>query len=136
MTVAGSSGHAPLDRGWSFGEATLVRAAGFTHLAVMAVGLLAPAQLFTPWGIPIGEPSTFLRFAVVAQGALGLSLLRAVRLPRREGRLLVETCGLVMLAFFAVLLADTMAQRLPGRAPILGVVDLLFGAALFRVARR
>jgi hypothetical protein len=124
------------ERGWSFGEATLMRAAGFTHLAMLVVGLLAPAQLFSPWGVPIGEPSTFLRFSVVAQGALGLSLLRAVRLSRREGRLLVETAALVMLAFFAVLLADTMAHRLPGRAPIVGVVDLLFGIALFRIARR
>lgn len=114
----------------------MIRAAGFTHLAVLVVGLLAPAQLFSPWGVPVSEPSTFLRFGVVAQGALGLSLVRAVRLPRREGRLMVETAALVMLAFFAVLLADAMAHRLPGRAPIVGVVDLLFGVALFRVARR
>jgi hypothetical protein len=133
LTAAVSGGD---DRRWSFGEATLIRAAGFTHLAMLLVGILAPSQLFSPWGIPIAEPGTFLRFAVVAQGALGLSLVRAVRLPRLQGRLMVETAALVMLAFFAVLLADTMANRLPGRAPIVGVVDLLFGIALFRVARR
>ena len=114
----------------------MIRAAAFTHLAVLVVGLLAPAQLFSPWGIPVTEPSTFLRFGVVAQGTLGLSLVRAVRMPRREGRLMVETAALVMLAFFAVLLADAMAQRLPGRAPLVGLVDLLFGVALFRIARR
>lgn len=121
---------------WSFGEATILRAAGFTHLALLVVGLVSPATIFAPWGIVPGEPATFYRIVVVVFGVLGLALVRAARRPHREGVLLVESAGLAMIAFFAVLLADAMAHRIVGRAPVVGVVDLLFGVSLFRIARR
>ena len=121
---------------WSFGEATILRAAGFTHLALLVFGLAAPATIFAPWGVPFGDQATFYRFGVVALGVLGLGVLRAARRPPPEGALLVETAGLAMLAFFFVLLADAMAHRIASRAPVAGVVDLAFGAALFRIGRR
>ncbi len=121
---------------WSFAEATILRAAGFTHLALLIAGLLSPAAIFGPWGVPIGEPATFYRITVVVLGTLGLALVRAARRSPREGALLVETAGLAMIAFFVVLLADAMAHRIASRAPIVGVVDLLFGSALFRIGRR
>ncbi len=122
--------------GWAFGEATVLRAAAFTHLALLAFGLVSPVTIFAPWGIALGEPATFFRFAIIAQGTLGFALLRAAKAPRRDGRLLVETAALVDLAFFFVLLADSWARKLPPRAPIAGVVDLVFGVMLFRMGRR
>lgn len=124
-----------IDR-WTFAEATVLRAAGFTHLALMGVGLISPATIFAPWGVPIEEPATFYRLAIVVLGTLGFALVRAARRPVREGVLLVETSGLCMIVFFVVLLADAMAHRIAGRAPIAGAVDLLFGTSLFRIARR
>ena len=124
------------ERGWSFAEATILRATAFIHLATLAFGLLAPKALFGAWGLPFQEPATFLRFAVVAIGALGLALLRAVRLPRAEGRLLVETVALIKLALVAVIVADTFAGRLPPQAPIAATLDFVLGIALFRAARR
>src|SRR5262249_22170065 len=124
------------DTRWSFAEATVLRAAGFTHLVLLAFGLLSPRTIFAPWGVPYDEPATFYRFSIVVLGAFGLALVRAARRPVREGVLLVETAGLAMIAFFVVLLADGMAHRIAPRAPFAGVVDLVFGAALFRIGRR
>jgi hypothetical protein len=124
------------DARWTFAEATVLRATGFTHLVMLAVGLLSPRAIFAPWGVPIDEPATFYRFALVVLGTLGLALVRAARRPVREGVLLVETAGLAMIAFFVVLLADGMAHRIASRAAFAGVVDLVFGAALFRIGRR
>lgn len=121
---------------WSFAEGTLLRATGFIQLMVMLMGLFTPAQLFSAWGLPHGEPATFLRFMVVSYGALGLALLRAVRLPRAEGRLLVETVALVKLAFVSVVLADILARKLPNQAGMAVILDMVFGIALFRAARR
>ena len=121
---------------WTMAEATLIRAAGFLHLALLACGLLAPAMIFAPWGLPFQEPATFVRFMVVAYGALGLGLLRSLARTRPEGRLLVETTALVKLGVVAVVLADTLAHKLPSRAPIVALIDLVFGVALFRAARR
>src|SRR5579859_8081917 len=124
------------DARWTFAEATVLRAAGFTHLVLLVVGLLTPRTLFAPWGVPFEEPATFYRLSIVVLGTLGLALVRAARRPAREGVLLVETAGLCMIAFFVVLLADGMAHRIAPRAPFAGVVDLVFGAALFRIGRR
>ena len=121
---------------WGFAEATILRAAGFTHLALLFVGLLSPRTIFAPWGLPLEEPATFYRVSIVVLGVLGLALVRAARRPVREGVLLVESAGLAMIAFFVVLVADAMAHRIAGRAPIVGVVDLLFGTAIFRIGRR
>ncbi len=121
---------------WSFAEATLLRATGFIQLMIMLMGLFTPAQLFSAWGLPHGEPATFLRFTVLTYGALGLALLRAVRLPRAEGRLLVETVGLVKLGFVMVVIADILARKLPNQAGIAVILDVIFGVALFRAARR
>lgn len=126
---------APAER-WSFGEATILRSVALTHLLLLVAGLLAPAAIFAPWGLPFEEPATFYRFAIVAIGALGFALLRAARLPPSEGRLLVETVALVKLAFVAVVVADTLAHRLPNRAPVAASIDLVFGAILYRLARR
>ncbi len=124
------------ERGWSFGDATMVRATGIVHVLVMSAGLIAPASLFGAWGLPHEEPATFLRFALVAYGALGIALLRASRVGRVEGRLLVETVALIKIAFVLVILADILARKLPGRAWIAVILDLLFGFALYRAARR
>lgn len=114
----------------------MLRAAGFTHLALLGFGLLSPRTIFAPWGVPFDEPATFYRVTLVVLGTFGLALLRVARRPVREGALLVETAGLAMIAFFVVLLADAMAHRIAPRAPLAGVVDLVFGAALFRIGRR
>ena len=112
-----------------------MRAAGLTHVALMFFGLVAPLALFGPWGLPT-TPPTFYRIAIVVLGTLGVALVRAAGKSVAEGRLLVETCGLAMLAFFCVLLADATTHVIPGLAPLAGAVDLVFGTALFRIARR
>lgn len=121
---------------WSFPEATLIRSAGLIQLMMMALGIAMPARLFSAWGLPHEEPATFLRFMVVAYGALGLALLRAVRLPRAEGRLVVETAALVKIAFVAVVIADILARKLPSGAAVAVVLDMILGVAMFRAARR
>jgi hypothetical protein len=121
---------------WSPAEATLLRATGFIHLMLMLMGLFTPAQLFSAWGLPHAEPATFLRFMVVVYGALGLALLRAVRVSRDEGRLLVETIALVKLAFVSVVIADILARKLPNQAGMAVILDVIFGVALFRASRR
>jgi hypothetical protein len=121
---------------WSFAEATLLRATGFVHLAIMAIGLAAPASLFGAWALPFEEPATFLRFVLVAYGALGLGLVRAAQRPTAEGALLVETTALVKLAFVSVIVFDILGKRLPPRAAIASALDVIFGVALYRAARR
>ncbi|MGZ3417376.1 MAG: hypothetical protein ACXWUG_09270 [Polyangiales bacterium] len=121
---------------WSFGEATVLRATGLMHLGVMAMGLITPAALLGAWSLPFGEPATFTRAFLLVYGALGLALVRAVRLPREQGWLLVETVGLAKLAFFAVIVADIMARKLPNRAAIAVILDVIFGIALYRAGRR
>jgi hypothetical protein len=121
---------------WSFGEATVLRATGFIHLAIFALGLLTPASFLGAWNLPYGEPATFTRAFLLAYGALGLALIRAARVPREQGALLVETIALVKLAFFAVVVADIMARKLPNRAAIAVILDVIFGIALYRAGRR
>lgn len=121
---------------WTASEATALRATAFIHLLVMSAALVSPASLLGAWGLPFEEPATWMRFAMVAYGALGIALLRAVRLARSDGRLLVETVGLIKLAFVLVVAADVLARRLPGRAWLAVLLDLLFGVALYRAARR
>jgi hypothetical protein len=121
---------------WSFAEATALRATAFVHLILMSIGLFAPASLFPSWGLPFAEPATFLRWSMVIYGALGIALLRASRLSRSAGRLLVETVALVKLAFVLVVMTDILAQKLPGRAWIAVILDLVFGLVLYRAARR
>jgi hypothetical protein len=121
---------------WTFAEATLIRTSAFIQLTVMLFGVLSPAQLFSAWALPHQEPATFMRFMVVAYGALGLSLLRAVRLPREEGRLTVETVALVKVAFVAVVIADILARKLPNGAAVAVILDMILGVAMFRAARR
>jgi len=124
------------DERWSFGEATVLRTTAMIHLALMGLGLVAPGAVFGAWSLPWAEPATFLRFMLLAYGVLGLSLLRAVRLPRREGRLLVETIGIVKLGFVCVLIVDILARKLPNAAAIGAILDLIFGVALLRAGRR
>ncbi|GAC1351109.1 MAG: hypothetical protein NVS3B20_00710 [Polyangiales bacterium] len=126
---------APRDRPFTFAEATLVRATAFLHLLLVPFGLLMPASVFAPYGLPNQEPATFARFAVVVYGTMGIALLRALRLPRDSSRLLIETTALIKLSFVAVVVADTLAHKLPSRALIAVALDLTFGAALFRLAR-
>ena len=126
---------AAVDR-WSFPEATLLRTAGLIQLLIMALGMVSPGRLFSAWGLPVDEPATFMRFMVVAYGALGLALLRAVRLSRAEGRLTVETVALVKLAFVAVVIADILARKLPNGAAVAVILDMILGVAMFRAARR
>ncbi len=121
---------------WTSAEATALRATAFIHLLVMSAALVTPRSLLGAWGLPFEEPATWMRFAMVTYGALGVALLRAVRLPRRDGRLLVETVGLIKLAFVLVVAADVLARRLPGAAWLSVLLDLIFGVALFRAARR
>ncbi|MBI2395229.1 MAG: hypothetical protein HYV09_37010 [Deltaproteobacteria bacterium] len=121
---------------WSVGEATILRTAAMIQLGMMGFGLVAPGPLFSAWGLPFAEPATFLRVVLVAWGALGLALLRVVRLPRGEGRLLVETIGIVKLAFVMVVVVDILARKLPSQAAIGAILDLIFGVALFRAGRR
>lgn len=121
---------------WSFPEATLLRATGFVHLAILALGLASPASLLGAWGLPFEEPALFLRVALVAYGALGLGLVRAAQRPTAEGALLVETTALVKLAFVSVVLFEILGKRLPTRAGIASVLDLVFGVAIYRAARR
>ena len=123
-------------RKWSFAEATIVRASAFIQLTTMLMGLFTPRQLFAAWGLPFAEPATFMRFTLVAYGALGLALIRAVRLPRAEGRLTVETVGLVKLAFVSVVIADILARKLPNHAGMAVILDVIFGVAIFRIARK
>jgi hypothetical protein len=123
-------------RRWTLAEATLLRATALLHFVILGVGLLAPSAFLSPYGLPFAEPATFLRATLLAYGALGLALLRALRLSRGEGRLLVETVALVKLAVFAVIVADTFAQKIPRRATIAASMDLVFGLALYRAARR
>jgi len=123
-------------KSWTIAEATLLRATALLHLVLLAIGLFAPATFLGPYGLPFAEPATFLRATLVAYGALGLALLRALRLSRGEGRLLVETVALVKLAVFAVIVADAIAQKIPRRAMIAAGIDLVFGLALYRAARR
>jgi hypothetical protein len=124
------------DARWSFGDAIFVRAAGLTSLLLLVAGLVAPQALFSPWGLAIVEPATFYRWAIVCEGVLGFALLRALRLPRAEGRLTLETAGLAKLAFFAVVFADAFTHRIPGRATAIAAIDLVFGVGLYRIARR
>jgi len=121
---------------WSFPEATILRATAMIHLMFMLMGIFTPSLIFSAWALPYDEPATFMRFALVAYGALGLGLFRAVRLPRLEGRLLVETTALVKLAFVSVVVADIMARKLPNKAAIAVILDVIFGVALYRAARR
>lgn len=121
---------------WSFGEATILRTTAMIHLGTMGFGLVAPSALFGAWSLPYAEPATFLRFMLLAYGALGIALLRVVRLPRRDGRLLVETIGIVKLGFVCVLVVDILARKLPNAAGIGAVLDLVFGIALLRAGRR
>jgi hypothetical protein len=121
---------------WSFGEATILRTTAMIHLALMGLGLVAPGAVFGAWALPWAEPATFLRFFLLAYGVLGVSLLRAVRLPRRDGRLLVETVGTVKLGFVCVIIVDMLARKLPNTAAIGAVLDLVFGIALLRAGRR
>ena len=121
---------------WTATEATALRATAFIHVLVMSAALVAPASLLGAWGLPFEEPATWMRFSMVAYGALGVALLRAVRLPRRDGRLTVETVGLIKMAFVLVVVADVLARRLPGRAWLAVILDLLFGVALYRAAGR
>jgi hypothetical protein len=114
---------------WSFGEATLLRATGFVHLAIMVLGLAGPASLLGAWGLPYDEPATFLKVALVAYGALGLGLVRAAQRPAPEGALLVETTALVKLAFVSVVVFDILSKRLLPRAAIATMLDVVFGAA-------
>lgn len=121
---------------WSFAEATVLRMTAMVHLALMAMGLVAPASLFGAWSLPFAEPATFLRFTLLAYGALGVALLRASRLPRRDGRLLVEAIGTVKLGFVCVIVVDILARKLPNAAAIGAVLDLVLGIALYRAGRR
>lgn len=124
------------DDRWPFAEATVLRAAAMIQLLVMAAALLTPHQLLPAWGLPVEEPATFLRAWFVAYGALGLALVRAVRAGRTQGRLLVESVALVKVAFVSVVVVDVLARKLPNRAWIAVVLDLVFGIALYRAARR
>ena len=121
---------------WSAGEATIIRAAALIHLMLMLMGIFTPAQIFGAWSLPYEEPATWMRFSLVAYGALGLGLFRAVRLTRAEGRLLVETTALVKLAFVSVVVADILARKLPNKAALAVTLDVIFGVALYRAARR
>ena len=121
---------------WAFSEATLLRATGFMPLAVMVLGLVAPAQLFGAWGLPFAEPATFLRIALLAYGALGVGLVRAARRAPAAAVLFVETTAFVKLGFVAVVLFEISSKRLFPRSAMAAVLDLVFGVALFRAARR
>jgi hypothetical protein len=121
---------------WSFAEATILRATALVHLMLMLMGIFTPSLIFSAWSLPYAEPATFMRFSLVAYGALGLGLFRAVRLPKLEGRLLVETTALVKLAFVSVVIADILAHKLPNKAAVAVILDVMFGVALYRAARR
>ena len=120
---------------WSFAEATVLRMAAMVHLALMVTGLLTPASLFGAWSLPFAEPATFLRFTLLAYGTLGIGLLRASRLPRAEGRLLVEVVGTAKLGFVGVVVVDILAHKLPNAAAIGVILDLVLGVALYRAGR-
>lgn len=124
------------ERTWSFAEGTILRSTAFIHLLVMAFGWISPATLFAPWGLPIAEPATFFRFTMLAYGALGFALLRVLKLPRKQGALLVETVALVKLSLFSVIMVESILRKLPAHAPLLTTFDLVFGVALFRASRR
>jgi hypothetical protein len=102
----------------------------------MSFGLLSPQTFLGAWGLPHVEPATFERAWLVAYGALGVALLRALRSPRATGRLVVETVALVKLAFVLVVVADILARKLPAAAAVGVILDLIFGAALLRAGRR
>ncbi len=121
---------------WSFAEATLLRATGFIQVAIMVIALVAPASLFGAWGLPFGEPATFLRVAVVAYGALGVGLVRAAQREASAAVLFVETAALVKLGFVAVVLFEVSTHRLLPRAAVATVLDVVFGVAILRAARR
>lgn len=121
---------------FSPGAATIVRAAGLVHLGLMVSLLLAPRWTLGALVLPWSEPSTFVHFFAVAYGTLGLGLLRAAALPRVRGVLLVETVALVKLGFVAVVTADIVARKLPAGSVVGLALDVIFGAALYRTARR
>ncbi|MBK7400208.1 MAG: hypothetical protein IPJ34_29140 [Myxococcales bacterium] len=129
FSAAGSSG-------FSAGAATIIRATGLVHLGLMASLLLAPRWTLAALALPWTEPATFLRFFAVAYGTLGLGLLRAAGLPKSRGLLLVETTALVKLGFVAVVTADIVARKLPSGSAVALALDVIFGAALYRTARR
>lgn len=106
------------------------------HLAVMLLGLVAPASLFGAWGLPFGEPAMFLRIALLAYGALGVGLVRAAQRDAAAGVLFVETTAFVKLGFVAVVLFEISSKRLLPRSAMASVLDLVFGVALLRAARR
>lgn len=121
---------------WSFAEATVLRMTAMVQLALMVMGLLTPASVFGAWALPYAEPATFLRFTLLSYGVLGVGLLRASRLPRRDGKLLVETIGTVKLGFVCVIVVDILARKLPNAAAIGAILDLVLGIALSRAGRR
>jgi hypothetical protein len=121
---------------WTMAEATLIRATAMLHVVVMASVLLLPAWSLARWGLPYGEPGTFMRAWAVGYGALGVGLYRALSVGRPEGRLLVEATALVKLGFAMVVLLDVSARRLPTASALACVLDMLFGFALLRMSRR
>jgi hypothetical protein len=139
MNTPSSKSKHPMQQGhepWVYSEAIMLRSAGFIQLMLMGCALILPSAVFGPFGFSYVEPATFYRFSMLAYGALGLALLRVVRMPRSNGIVLVETIGLIKISFFIVVFIDTLARRLPSHAPLATVVELMFGAALFRIARR
>jgi hypothetical protein len=121
---------------WTVAEAMLLRMAAMVQLAFMVMGLVAPASLLGAWSLPFAEPATFLRYTLLCYGALAVGLLRASRLPRSDGRLLVEVAGTLKLGFVCVLAVDILARKLPSSAAVGAILDLIFGIALHRMGRR
>ena len=125
----------PADERFPAGAAMVIRAAGLIHLGLMVSLLLAPRWTAAALALPWTEPATFARFFAVAYGTLGLGLLRAAGQPQKAGALLVETTALVKLSFVAVLTADIVAHKLPVGSATALALDVIFGAALYRIAR-
>ena len=118
-------------RGWTFGEAVVVRASALVQLVAFAFGLGSRERFFRSWGLPYDEPATFSRVVVVTYGVFAVMLFRVIRVPRKEGVLALETIALYKLALTSVVWVDAMTHKLTMQAVLATVLDATLGAALF-----